>query len=59
VLEKSPLLQQKIRDWITLNFLECNVTQWVEALIEKNLPDEGWHYRDGYDPRVLLKKDEA
>ena len=49
-------MQQRVRDWLVVNFDKRNVTQWINDLIERELPKDGWDLRDGWDPNVLLKK---
>lgn len=56
VLLDSPVMQQRVRDWLVVNFDKRNVTQWINDLIERELPKDGWDLRDGWDPNVLLKK---
>jgi hypothetical protein len=56
VLVDCPVMQQRIRDRLVVNFDQRAVTKWIEDLIHRELPDEGWNYRDGYDTKVLLKK---
>ncbi|MCA6098154.1 hypothetical protein [Bradyrhizobium australafricanum] len=51
----SPVMQQRVRDWLVLSFDKRNVPQWIHDLIERELPKEGWDLRDGWDPKVLLK----
>jgi hypothetical protein len=55
VLLDSPVMQQRVRDWLVVNFDNRNITQWIYDLIDRELPKEGWDLRDGWDPSVLLK----
>lgn len=55
VLIDSPGMQQRIRDRLVVNFDNRTVTQWVDDLISRELPNDHYNYRDGYDPKVLLK----
>jgi hypothetical protein len=37
-----PVSQQRIRDWLVVNFGNRTVTQWVHDLIERELPKDDW-----------------
>lgn len=55
IMMDSPGAQQRIRDWLVTNNDARTVTAWIHDLIDRELPDEGWDYRDGWDPKVLQK----